>query len=200
MKKNAIILLAISLTAIYTLLFLLFIKEEWQEKEILNIVFQGTGFITPEPGRDYAVSVFEDGSLHAAIGWHSREPWRNSLFLGDYLKKSPTDLNRRGYWQIIWRGSVQLAQIDGEIQIQLSEEDFGRIKSLISAIDGNRLSRTDLMAYYTTHFLVNTRRTRYYAQDNGLEDERIMALYYEIMRHVPFGLDSEFMQLVLEQD
>ena len=181
--KKYIIIAIVLLIAVLTLFFL-FIKEEWQENEILNVAVRRYPLEGPQ-GQAYAVSVFADGSLHVSVGQHDLGIWRNGLWVGEFVNRAWPDLNDRGYWQLIWRGSVQLAIIDWEERIQLSEGEFARIKELISAVDENKLSGSYGLAH-TADFLINTRRTRYYAQDSpGTEDDRAIALLEELREMLP---------------
>jgi len=100
--------------------------------------------------------------------------------LGEIVNKSWTELSEKGYWQRIWRGSVQLEVTVWEERVQLSEEDFERIKQLIQAIDEHDLSVMHVLAL-TDQFLVNSRQTRYYAQRAG-SDDRVVELYDELLR------------------
>ena len=191
--KKYIIIAIILLIAVLTLYFL-FIKEEWQENEILNVAVQSYPLAGPQ-GKAHSISVFADGSLHVSAGQYDLGIWRNGLWVGRFVNRGWPDLNDRGYWQLIWRGSVQLAIIDWEERIQLSEGEFARIKELISAVDENKLSGTYGFAN-TADFLINTRRTRYYAQDApGTEDDRAIALLEELwelmLKHSITGPDAD---------
>ena len=179
-RKLAIILVLLLIATTYLAVFFLFLKEEWQEKEILNVVVSPYPLVG-SPSRYVAVSVFADGYLHVAIGYVDTKIWRNSFRLGQFVCKGWPELNGIGYWQIIWRGSVQLSIIDWEERVRLSEDDFERIKELIHNVDRQRLSGRFAFSA-TADFLINTRRTRYYAQDlPEFEDDRAIELLDELL-------------------
>ena len=184
-KYYKVTMLLLFVLATYLVLFILFIREEWQENEILNVAVMAYPSYNAQP-KEFNISVFADGSLHVAVGLHDYETiWRNSMQLGYFGNRAWHDLNRRGYWQIIWRGSVQLRIVYWEERFQLNEEDFERIKELVQAVDRRRLSGEFALAH-TANFLINTRRTRYYAQDlPGSEDERAIKLLRELVRLMP---------------
>ena len=184
----AIILVLIISSATYLLWYSMF-REDWQEGEILNIA----GFTTYLPvrlsdprQRSYIISVYADGTMHMATGVHRDGLWRNSLELGRIVNRAWPYLNDRGYWQKIWRGSVRLEVVLWEARVQLSEEDFERIKELILAVDENELSGRYSFEHSDVYLII-TRQTRYYAYSGG--DERISALHDDLLRLMPIYFD-----------
>jgi len=190
MKKIVIMIVFLIICTVTYLFWFYMLREEWQENEILNIACVGTylpiRLSDPQP-IGYTISLFEDGSMQMATGAHKCGVWRNSLRLGALVNKSRGELNERGYWQKIWRGSVQLEVTVWEERAQLSEEDFKRVKELISDVDEHDLSSRFILAL-TDEFIVNTRQTRYYGQRAG-GDKRVIALYDELWRLIPLYFD-----------
>jgi len=177
--------------AAYLLWFYLF-REEWQENEILNVACVGTYLpirLSDLQPIGYTISVFEDGSMYMATGVHRHSIWRNSMQLDTLVNKHWTELNEKGYWNKIWRGSIRLEATVWEERVQLSTEDFGRLRELILAIDEHDLSETFMLAL-TDEFVVNTRKKRCYTQRAG-GDERIVALYDELWRVMPIYFDKK---------
>ena len=168
----------------FSLLWLLLLKNNCQKNEILNVAVLSNPFsnsLDVGQSKGYVISIFEDGNMYIAIGEHNTNIWRNSLELGCVVNRSWDRLNKRGYWQWIWRGSIKLDEIVWESQIGLGTEDFERIKKLISIIDEERLHGEFILAH-TYKFMVNTRQTRYFAQYTpGHEDANIIALIDELV-------------------